>query len=57
MQFSKPRLAGIVAAITAAAYGVYRFRTTNEDDPAPVEADEDDHTPVEADENTPATAA
>jgi hypothetical protein len=41
MQFSKPRLAGIAAAITAAAYGVYRFRTTDEDDPAPAEADED----------------
>ena len=41
MQFSKPRLAGIAAAITAAAYGVYRFRTSDEDDPAPAEADED----------------
>jgi len=41
MRFSKPRLAGIVAAIAATAYGVYRFRTADEDDPAPAEADED----------------
>jgi hypothetical protein len=37
MEFSKPRLAGIAAATTAvAAYGVYRFRSTD-DDSAPDE--------------------
>jgi len=42
MQFSKPRFVGIVAATTAAvAYSVYRFRTTDEDDSAPVQGDED----------------
>ena len=57
MQFSKPRLAGIAAAITAAAYGVYRFRTTDEDDPAPAEANEDAPAPAEADEDAPAATA
>jgi hypothetical protein len=42
MEFSKTRFAGIVAATTAAvAYGVYRFRGTDENDSGPVEADED----------------
>jgi len=35
MQYSKTTLAGIVTAIAAVAYGVYRFRnTTTDSDPA-----------------------
>jgi hypothetical protein len=38
MQFSKTRFAGIAAATTAAvAYGVYRFRSTDDDSSSPDE--------------------
>lgn len=42
MRFSKSKMAGIVAATAAAAYGIYRFRRTDDtpatDEDAPAAA-------------------